>query len=160
MNSGWNMKIMMTTIAVDDITLSNLSAALCWYHFIFSIYFVSSLPSFTDGWRASADNARLYFEDDEDSKRVGAWCATDRENQWLQVDLGKTKKIRAIATQGDFFVPLKLGLAVTLSESWFIRQDKKKTHVNVMEITTVVRGVPKHFLAARTKSDWYLGTDH
>ena len=52
------------------------------------------------GWRASADNARLYFEDDQDNKRIGAWCATDRENQWLRVDLGKTRKIRAIATQG------------------------------------------------------------
>ncbi|XP_073244758.1 zinc metalloproteinase nas-15-like [Porites lutea] len=52
------------------------------------------------GWRASADNARLYFEDDQDKKRIGAWCATDRENQWLRVDLGKTRKIRAIATQG------------------------------------------------------------
>jgi len=51
-------------------------------------------------WRASADNARLYFEDDQDSKRIGAWCSNDRENQWLQVDLGKAKRIRGIATQG------------------------------------------------------------
>jgi len=51
-------------------------------------------------WRATADNARLYFEDDQDNKRIGAWCANDRDNQWLKVDLGKTKRIRAIATQG------------------------------------------------------------
>lgn len=51
-------------------------------------------------WRATADNARLYFEDDQDSKRIGAWCANDRDNQWIKVDLGKTKRIRAIATQG------------------------------------------------------------
>lgn len=51
-------------------------------------------------WRASADNARLYFEDDPNTKRIGAWCGKERDNQWLQVDLGKTKKIRAIATQG------------------------------------------------------------
>ena len=52
-------------------------------------------------WRASADNARLYFEDDPNTKRIGAWCGKERDNQWLQVDLGKTKKIRAIATQGE-----------------------------------------------------------
>ena len=51
-------------------------------------------------WRATADNARLYFEDDQDNKRIGAWCANDRDNQWLRINLGKTKKIRAIATQG------------------------------------------------------------
>ena len=51
-------------------------------------------------WRATADNARLYFEDDQDNKRIGAWCANDRDDQWLKVDLGKTKRIRAIATQG------------------------------------------------------------
>ncbi|XP_078359766.1 zinc metalloproteinase nas-15-like [Oculina patagonica] len=53
-----------------------------------------------DGYRASADNARLYFEDDQDNKRIGGWCANDRDNQWLQIDLGKIKKVRAIATQG------------------------------------------------------------
>ena len=55
---------------------------------------------FLGTWRATADNARLYFEDDQDSKRIGAWCANDRDNQWIKVDLGKTKRIRAIATQG------------------------------------------------------------
>ena len=60
------------------------------------------LQTFSLGtWRASADNARLYFEDDQNSKRIGAWCANERENQWLQVDLGETRRIRAIATQGD-----------------------------------------------------------
>ena len=52
-------------------------------------------------WRASADNARLYFEDDQSSRRIGAWCASERDNQWLQVVLGETKRIRAIATQGE-----------------------------------------------------------
>ena len=52
-------------------------------------------------WRATADNARLYFEGDQDNKRIGAWCANDRDNQWLKVDLGKTKRIRAMATQGN-----------------------------------------------------------
>lgn len=51
-------------------------------------------------WRATADNARLYFEDDQDNKRIGAWCAEDRDNQWLQIDLGQTKTVRGIATQG------------------------------------------------------------
>ena len=64
------------------------------------------------GWRASADNARLYFEDDEDNKRIGAWCANDRDNQWLQVDLGKTKKIRAIATQGESYNSNRKGQVV------------------------------------------------
>lgn len=55
-------------------------------------------------WRASADNARLYFEDDHTNKRIGAWCGNERDNQWLRVDLGRRRRIRAIATQGrDMF---------------------------------------------------------
>ena len=65
------------------------------------IIFCDSCQPTIGTWRASADNARLYFEDDQDNKRIGSWCAADRENQWLQVDLRKTKKIRAIATQGN-----------------------------------------------------------
>lgn len=52
------------------------------------------------GWEAGANNARLYFEDDQNSKRIGAWCGTKRENQWLQIDLGGRKRLTGIATQG------------------------------------------------------------
>ena len=31
------------------------------------------------GWVASASNASLYFEDDQDRKRIGAWCASSRD---------------------------------------------------------------------------------
>ena len=31
------------------------------------------------GWVASASNARLYFEDDQDRKRIGVWCASSRD---------------------------------------------------------------------------------
>lgn len=31
------------------------------------------------GWVASASNARLYFEDDQDRKRIGTWCASSRD---------------------------------------------------------------------------------
>ena len=51
-------------------------------------------------WSAAADNARLYMEDNHKTKRIGSWCATDRENQYVGVDLGKEMKVRAIATQG------------------------------------------------------------
>lgn len=50
---------------------------------------------------AGASNARLYFEDDHDQKRIGGWCAASRDPQWLKVDLGKVKQITGIATQGD-----------------------------------------------------------
>ena len=53
------------------------------------------------GWVAGASNARLYFEDNHDQKRIGAWCASSRNPQWIKIDLGKVKKITGIATQGD-----------------------------------------------------------
>ncbi|XP_058942463.2 zinc metalloproteinase nas-8-like [Pocillopora verrucosa] len=57
------------------------------------------------GWWALASNARLYFEDDYDNKRIGSWCAVDRNPQWLRIDLGQMKTITGIATQGrDVFV--------------------------------------------------------
>lgn len=31
------------------------------------------------GWVASASNASLYFEDDQDRKRIGVWCASSRD---------------------------------------------------------------------------------
>ena len=31
------------------------------------------------GWVASASNASLYFEDDQDRKRIGAWFASSRD---------------------------------------------------------------------------------
>ena len=52
------------------------------------------------GWWALASNARLYFEDDYDNKRIGSWCAVDRNPQWLKIDLGQMKTITGIATQG------------------------------------------------------------
>lgn len=56
------------------------------------------------GWVAGASNARLYFEDDHDQKRIGSWCASSRNPQWIKVDLGKVKQITAIATQGDLLL--------------------------------------------------------
>lgn len=53
------------------------------------------------GWDSGARNARMYFTDSFDSKRVGAWCAATPKNQWLQVDLGMDKHITAVGTQGD-----------------------------------------------------------
>ena len=61
------------------------------------------------GWWALASNARLYFEDDYSSKRIGSWCAVDRNPQWLKIDLGQMKTITAIATQG-----YKLKVIITL----------------------------------------------
>ena len=58
-----------------------------------------SLPD--GGWWALASNARLYFEDDYDNKRIGSWCAVDRNPQWLRIDLGQMKTITGIATQGE-----------------------------------------------------------
>ena len=55
-------------------------------------------------WNASADNARLYMEDDFTSFRIGAWCSKypPKQGEWLKIDLGRTRKITAVATQGRF----------------------------------------------------------
>merc|ERR1712002_129136 len=52
------------------------------------------------GWHASAENARLYFEDDYDKLRIASWCAGKRDGQHLEADLGKKRTITYIATQG------------------------------------------------------------
>ena len=53
-------------------------------------------------WNASADNARLYMEDDFTNFRIGAWCAEypPRQGEWLKIDLGRKKTVTAVATQG------------------------------------------------------------
>jgi len=56
-------------------------------------------------WQAAAKNARLYFQDDHDKKRIGAWCSASHDQAkskdgYVQVDLGQRKTIRYIATQG------------------------------------------------------------
>ena len=53
------------------------------------------------GWWVSASNARLYFEVDDDSKRIGSWCAVDLNQQWLRIDLKQMKTITGIAIQGE-----------------------------------------------------------
>jgi len=58
------------------------------------------------GWVADAKNARLYWQDDFDTKRIGGWCAESHEQAkdpskgYVQVDLGRSKRITYIATQG------------------------------------------------------------
>ena len=63
-----------------------------------SVTILFSFPG--GGWWALPSNARLYFEDEYDNKRIGSWCAVDRSPQWLKIDLGQTKTITGIATQG------------------------------------------------------------
>ena len=59
------------------------------------------LPFIPGRWDFGPHNARLYKEDDRLRKRVGAWCADDKNKEsWLQVDLGKIKFVTAVATQG------------------------------------------------------------
>ncbi|KXJ22470.1 Blastula protease 10 [Exaiptasia diaphana] len=62
--------------------------------------FFASTNFMPGDWSAAAKNARLYQEDNASTKRIGAWCATDRDNQFVGVDLGKEMKVAAIATQG------------------------------------------------------------
>ena len=56
------------------------------------------------GWAASGHNARLYYEDDHDKKRIGAWCVKGwddfKAGAYLEIDLGSRKTIKYIATQG------------------------------------------------------------
>ena len=55
-------------------------------------------------WKAAPENARLYQIDDPKKRNIGAWCAAGRvKGNWLQVDLGKVKSVRYIATQGKVF---------------------------------------------------------
>jgi len=57
------------------------------------------------GWEAAAMNARLYYPDDYDNLRIGAWCAASHESAksmdgYVQVDLQEVRTINYIATQG------------------------------------------------------------
>ncbi|RMX42305.1 hypothetical protein pdam_00024536 [Pocillopora damicornis] len=51
------------------------------------------------GCVASASNARLYFEDDQDRKQIRVCCASSRDLQWIKVDLERVNQITAVATQ-------------------------------------------------------------
>ncbi|XP_078598280.1 uncharacterized protein LOC144874226 isoform X4 [Branchiostoma floridae x Branchiostoma japonicum] len=52
-------------------------------------------------WSAGPENARLHQEDDYDRNRVGSWCAGSSDyGEYLQIDLGRTKRITGVATQG------------------------------------------------------------
>lgn len=55
-------------------------------------------------WAASGHNARLYYHDDYDNKRIAAWCVGSwddfKRNPYIQIDLGRTRNIQYIATQG------------------------------------------------------------
>lgn len=63
--------------------------------------FKASSSLLTGGWDFGAYNARLYKQDNRYQKRIGGWCAKDKQNgHWLQVDLGKIKFVTAVATQG------------------------------------------------------------
>ncbi|XP_001631888.3 zinc metalloproteinase nas-13 isoform X1 [Nematostella vectensis] len=63
--------------------------------------FFASTEFFPGDWSAGAENARLYQEDTQSTKRIGAWCASDRKGDvFVGVDLGKVKRVGAIATQG------------------------------------------------------------
>ena len=55
---------------------------------------------FSAGWHAAPRNARLYFEDDYDAKRVGGWCSGHDHPEYIQVDLQQEYTISYIATQG------------------------------------------------------------
>ena len=63
------------------------------------LIFVQNFPG---EWNASADNARLYMEDDFKNFRIGAWCSKypPKQGEWLKIDLGRRRKITAVATQG------------------------------------------------------------
>merc|ERR1712142_834625 len=57
------------------------------------------------GWDAATANGRLYFMDDHDKKRIGAWCPTEAQRNnpstmYMTIDLGRTKTIKYIASQG------------------------------------------------------------
>lgn len=53
------------------------------------------------GCVASASNARLYFEDDQDRKQIRVCCASSRDLQWIKVDLERVKQITAVVTKGN-----------------------------------------------------------
>ncbi|XP_078681974.1 uncharacterized protein LOC144916625 isoform X10 [Branchiostoma floridae x Branchiostoma belcheri] len=70
------------------------------YHLPDAAFSASSTLSLS-AWSAGPENARLHQEDDYDRKRVGSWCASSSDyGEFLQVDLGRTKRITGVATQG------------------------------------------------------------
>ena len=54
------------------------------------------------GWLAPPKAARLYLTDDHTTRTVGAWCANPgaTKSSWLEIDLGKVKRVTGVATQG------------------------------------------------------------
>lgn len=54
------------------------------------------------GWHADAMNGRLYYEDDYNNHRIGAYCSDDPRalNNHMDIDLQEEKTISYIATQG------------------------------------------------------------
>ncbi|XP_028409996.1 uncharacterized protein LOC114532645 isoform X2 [Dendronephthya gigantea] len=66
--------------------------------------FTASSFYVTGQWNASAENARLYMEDDFINFRIGSWCADypPKSGEWLQIDLGRPRTITAVATQGRY----------------------------------------------------------
>jgi hypothetical protein len=44
------------------------------------------------------------MEDDFKNYRIGSWCSKypPKGGEWLQIDLGRRKRITAVATQGRF----------------------------------------------------------
>ncbi|XP_048580000.1 zinc metalloproteinase nas-13 isoform X2 [Nematostella vectensis] len=62
--------------------------------------FSASTTLKSGGWEAAAHSARLYMEDNHNRRLIGGWCPTSRDNSWLKIDLGREKRLTAIATQG------------------------------------------------------------
>ena len=54
--------------------------------------------------------------DDSKKMKIGAWCAKDNGNDsWIQVDLGGSKRITFIATQGQYGRNSQMGDSVVAS---------------------------------------------
>jgi len=68
--------------------------------FLFRHFFLQDLEDAFAKRKWGTDNARLYFGDDYNNKRIGSWFAVDKSPQWLRIDLAQTKTSSGIATEG------------------------------------------------------------
>ncbi|CAH1233803.1 TLL1 [Branchiostoma lanceolatum] len=117
--------------------------------------FTASSTLSLSAWSAGPENARLHQEDDYDRKRVGAWCASSSDyGEYLQVDLGRTKRITGVATQGrhrQFEHVKSYNLAFSHdSRTWYDYMEggyKKTFEGNCDHLTAVTNGVAEPLTA-------------
>lgn len=62
------------------------------------------------------------MEDDFTNFRIGSWCSDypPKQGEWLKIDLGRSRKVTAVATQGRCTIFVRFARNL-ISKPWGIR---------------------------------------